>query len=164
MSDDELADFRYKNLGFIFQEFNLIDSLTIRDNIGTPLQLANIPDFDIKFRVEEIAESLNIYELLDKLPTECSGGQKQRAACARALVTDPAIIVADEPTGNLDSKNSSELLNILKYRNETHGTAIIMVTHDAMTASYAKKLFFIRDGAIEATLEKGNMSQKDFFL
>ncbi len=163
MSEKEIARFRYENIGYIFQDFNLLDALTLRENIGVPLALANVKAEEIKPRVEEIAVKLSIDHLLDKFPSECSGGQKQRVACARALISNPNIIVADEPTGNLDTKNSHELLNILKERNEKDGTAILMVTHDSMIASYSKKLIFIRDGKIDDMLERGQLSQKEFF-
>lgn len=163
MGESEIAKFRYENVGFIFQEFNLIDSLTIRENIGIPLALAGKSKMEIKERVEKIALKLNITEYLYKFPSECSGGQKQRAASARALVADPKIIVADEPTGNLDTKNSHELLQFLRQLNEKEGVTILMVTHDSMIASYTKKLVFLRDGKIEEVLEKGEKDQQQFF-
>lgn len=158
-----LSEFRHENLGFIFQEFNLIDSLTIRENIGVPLALGNRPEDEINKRVAHMAEKLGITDILDKFPIECSGGERQRAASARALVTEPKMIVADEPTGNLDTKNSHELLRILKDLNEKEGITILMVTHDSMIASYAKKLLFLRDGKIDEEIEKGELSQKEFF-
>ncbi|MGG7178752.1 ABC transporter ATP-binding protein [Clostridium paraputrificum] len=163
MGEGQIAKFRYENIGFIFQEFNLIDSLTLRENIGVPLVLASKSKDEVKSKVEKIAKKLNIYEYLDKFPVECSGGQRQRAAAARALVTNPKLIVADEPTGNLDTKNSHELLNFLKELNDNEGVTILMVTHDSMIASYTKKLVFIRDGQIEEVLDKGNKDQKEFF-
>jgi putative ABC transport system ATP-binding protein len=163
MSERKLSRFRYENIGYIFQEFNLLDNITIRDNIALPLLLKNVNKKEIYKRVEALAEKLDIVGTLDKLPSECSGGQKQRAASARALISEPKIIIADEPTGNLDSKNSHELLKILKERNEKQGTSILMVTHDAMIASYSKKLVFIRDGKIETELIRGDLSQKEFF-
>ena len=163
MNEFDLGEFRYKNLGFIFQEFNLIDSLTIRENIGVPLTLADKSEDEINKKVEAIAKKLNIYEILDKYPVDCSGGQRQRAAAARALVTEPKMIVADEPTGNLDTKNSHELLKILKELNDKEGITILMVTHDSMIASYSKKLLFLRDGKIDEAIERGQLSQKEFF-
>lgn len=163
MGEREIAKFRYENVGFIFQEFNLIDSLTLRENIGIPLALAGKSKIEIKERVEKIAEKLNLTEYLYKFPSECSGGQRQRAASARALVADPKIVVADEPTGNLDTKNSHELLQFLQGLNETEGVTILMVTHDSMIASYTKKLVFLRDGKIEEVLEKGEKDQQQFF-
>lgn len=163
MSEGNIAKFRYENIGFIFQEFNLIDSLTVRENIGVPLVLASKGKEEIRGRVEAIAKKLDIYEYLDKFPVECSGGQRQRAAAARALVTEPKLIVADEPTGNLDTKNSHELLQFLKSLNENENKTIVMVSHDSMIASYSKKLVFIRDGKIEEIIERGNKDQSEFF-
>jgi len=163
MGEIEIARFRYENVGFIFQEFNLIDSLTLRENIGLPLALAGKSKIEIKESVEKIAKKLAITEYLYKFPSECSGGQKQRAASARALVANPKIIVADEPTGNLDTKNSHELLQLLQELNENEGVTILMVTHDSMIASYTKKLVFLRDGKIEEVLEKGEKNQQQFF-
>lgn len=163
MNEFDLGKFRYENLGFIFQEFNLIDSLTIRENIGIPLALAEKTKREINERVAVIAEKLGISDILDKFPIECSGGQRQRAASARALVAEPKMVVADEPTGNLDTKNSHELLKILKELNENEGITILMVTHDAMIASYAKKLILLRDGKIEETIEREGLTQREFF-
>ena len=163
MTEGEIATFRYENIGFIFQEFNLIDSLTLRENIGVPLVLANKEKDEIKNNVEEIAKKLDITDYLDKYPVECSGGQRQRAAAARALVSNPKLIVADEPTGNLDTKNSHELLQFLKELNDNEGVTILMVTHDSMIASYTKKLVFLRDGKIEEVIEKSDNDQQKFF-
>ena len=163
MGELEISKFRYENIGFIFQEFNLIDTITIAENIAIPLALSSLNKEEIKKRVEEAAERLDIYELINKYPNECSGGQRQRAAIARALINNPTIIVADEPTGNLDTKNSHELLKLLKNLNDKENITIIMVTHDSMIASYTKRLVFIRDGQIEEIIEKGDSSQKEFF-
>ena len=163
MSEKEISRLRYENIGFVFQEFNLIDSLTIRENIGVPLVLANKDKEYINKKVEAISKDLNIHNLLDKFPSECSGGQKQRAAICRALVTNPKMIVADEPTGSLDTKSSHELLKILQERNEKDGIAILMVTHDSMIASYSKKLVFLRDGKIDEEIERKSLTQKEFF-
>lgn len=163
MGENEMGRFRYENLGFIFQEFNLLDSLTIFENIAVPLSLANKPMSEIKERVGQVAEKLSLEPLLNKYPGECSGGQRQRAAIARALVTQPKLIVADEPTGNLDSKNSHELLSLFKSLNEEDGVSILMVTHDSMIASYSQKLLYIKDGEIAETVERGNLSQKEYF-
>ncbi len=163
MGENELGKFRYQNLGFIFQEFNLLNSLTIYENIAVPLTLNSLPQEDIRERVEQIARTLGIDSLLDKFPNECSGGQRQRTAVARSLVTNPKIIVADEPTGNLDSRNSHELLTLFKELNDTQGVSILMVTHDSQIASYSTKVIYLKDGNIEATLERGNLSQKDYF-
>lgn len=163
MGEIEIGRFRYENLGFIFQEFNLLGTLTIFENVAVPLTLKNISKEEIRDRVEKIAKKLEIDQLLDKYPDECSGGQRQRVAIARALVTNPKLIVADEPTGNLDSKNSHDLLKFLKDLNENEGVTILMVTHDSMIASYSKKLVYIRDGVIDGIIERENMSQKEYF-
>ncbi|WP_050636437.1 ABC transporter ATP-binding protein [Candidatus Stoquefichus sp. SB1] len=163
MGENEVGRFRYENLGFIFQEFNLLDSLTIFENIAVPLSLANKNIKDINERVHQVAQKLNVHQLLDKYPHECSGGQRQRAAIARALVTNPKLIVADEPTGNLDSQNSHELLELFKNLNDQEGVSILMVTHDSMIASYSQKLLYIKDGEIAETIERGDLSQKDYF-
>ena len=158
MSEGEIGKFRYENLGFIFQEFNLLDSLTIFENIAVPLTLANVDKKEITKRVEEVAKKLDVAQTLDKYPNECSGGQRQRVAICRALVTNPKLIVADEPTGNLDSKNSHEILSLLK-----EGVSILMVTHDSKIASYSSKLLYIKDGIIDRTIEREGLSQKEYF-
>ncbi|MFR7592924.1 MAG: ABC transporter ATP-binding protein [Longibaculum sp.] len=163
MGENEVGRFRYENLGFIFQEFNLLDSLTIFENIAVPLTLSHVGLEEIKERVHHMAEKLSVLSLLDKYPYECSGGQRQRAAIARALITNPKLIVADEPTGNLDSRNSHDLLELFKRLNEEDGVSILMVTHDSMIASYSQQLLYIKDGQIAETIERGNLSQKEYF-
>lgn len=163
MSEKEIGKFRYQNLGFIFQEFNLLDSLTMFENIAVPLTLAGIKKSEIKERIESIAKKLKVDSLLDKYPNDCSGGQRQRVSICRALVTNPKIIVADEPTGNLDSKNSHELLSLFKELNEQGGVSILMVTHDPMIASYSTKLLYIKDGVIDETIERKELTQKEYF-
>ena len=163
MSEGEIGKFRYENLGFIFQEFNLLDSLTIFENIAVPLTLANVDKKEITKRVEEVAKKLDVAQTLDKYPNECSGGQRQRVAICRALVTNPKLIVADEPTGNLDSKNSHEILSLFKELNEKEGVSILMVTHDSKIASYSSKLLYIKDGIIDRTIEREGLSQKEYF-
>ncbi len=163
MGEVEIGRFRYENLGFIFQEFNLLGTLTILENIAVPLTLKNISKQEIKQRVTKIAERLEISQLLHKFPDECSGGQRQRVAIARARVTNPNLIVSDETTGNLDSKNSHEILKLLKELNEIDGVTILMVTHDSMIASYSQRLVYIRDGVIDGIIDKGDMSQKQYF-
>lgn len=163
MGENEVGRFRYENLGFIFQEFNLLDSLTIFENIAVPLSLSNISSDEIKERILTVAKRLNVEFLLEKYPNECSGGQRQRAAIARALVTKPKLIVADEPTGNLDSAHSHELLELFKSLNDNDGVSILMVTHDSMIASYSQKLLYIKDGKIAETIERGDLSQKEYF-
>lgn len=163
MSEKEIGKFRYQNLGFIFQEFNLLDSLTMFENIAVPLTLAGIKKAEIQERIKNIAEKLKVETILDKYPNDCSGGQRQRVSICRALVTNPKIIVADEPTGNLDSKNSHELLSLFKELNEQEGVSILMVTHDPMIASYSTKLLYIKDGVIDETIERKEASQKEYF-
>lgn len=163
MGENEVGKFRYENLGFIFQEFNLLDSLTIFENIAVPLTLANVDKKEITKRVEEVAKKLDVAQTLDKYPNECSGGQRQRVAICRALVTSPKLIVADEPTGNLDSKNSHEILSLFKELNEKEGVSILMVTHDSKIASYSSKLLYIKDGIIDRTIEREGLSQKEYF-
>lgn len=163
MSEKEIGEFRFKKLGFIFQDYSLLQALTIYENIVTPLSLQKVKAPDMKKKGEEMAKLLNISRLLGKYPSECSGGEKQRAAICRALITDPKIIVADEPTGNLDSKNSHELLQLLKKMNIEESKTIVMVTHDPQVASYSSRLIYITDGKITEELEKKEMSQKEYF-
>lgn len=163
MSETQIGKFRYENLGFIFQEFNLLDSLTIFENIAIPLTLAGVNKQEIRDRVEKMSQRLGVKETLDKYPNDCSGGQRQRAAVCRALVTEPKLIVADEPTGNLDSKNSHELLSLFKQLNDEDKVSILMVTHDANIASYSSKLLYIKDGIIDKVIERKDMSQKEYF-
>lgn len=161
--ESELSKYRRENIGFIFQDCNLLDTLTLRDNILAPLTLANIPKEECDKRLAVVAKRMQIVELLDKYPAECSGGQRQRGAACRALVSNPKMIVADEPTGALDSKNSAELLSILKDLNEKDGITIVMVTHDSLIASYSKELLLIRDGKIDEILKRENKKQIDFY-
>lgn len=163
MSSHEIGKFRHQNLGFVFQEFNLLDTHTLFENIAMPLSLAKIESFQIKERVKQIAQSFNIDNLLTKYPYQCSGGQRQRAAICRALIANPQIIIADEPTGNLDSENSHELLMLLKRLNEEHQVTIIMVSHDPLIASYSSRLIYIKDGFIEKTLERHQLTQDEYF-
>lgn len=163
MGDIEIGNFRHKYLGFIFQKFNLLENLTVFENIAMPLTIAKTSDKEIETRIFDISEKVGIKDILDKYPTECSGGQCQRVAIARALITNPKLIVADEPTGNLDSKNSHEILQLLKKLNKEDGVTILMVTHDSMIASYAKRLLFIMDGKIAKVLDRDDMKQKEFY-
>jgi putative ABC transport system ATP-binding protein len=158
----ELALFRKNKIGFIFQDFNLLDTMTVQDNIALPLALGKVNHREIINKVEKIAEFLGIKDHLNKYPYQLSGGQKQRTAAARALMTSPSVIFADEPTGALDSKSSSELLQCLSNMNEKYNTTIIMVTHDAFAASYCRRIMFIKDGKIHAKLDK-DKSRKEFF-
>ncbi|MFQ6792984.1 MAG: ABC transporter ATP-binding protein [Thomasclavelia sp.] len=163
MSEKEIGNFRFQELGFMFQNYNLLQSLTIYENIVAPLSLQKRKIKDINQRILNLARPLKIDKILDKFPSECSGGEKQRVSICRALVSDPKIIIADEPTGNLDSKNSHELLKILKKLNEEQIKTIIMVTHDPQIASYSSKLIYLYDGKIVKELEKGKLSQKEYF-
>lgn len=162
MSENQMCDFRYKNLGFIFQDFNLIDSLTVHENIAVPLTMAGVKKDEIYTRVHEIAKKINIESILNKYPTECSGGQRQRIAIARALVTNPTLIIADEPTGNLDTQNSHEIMMIFNQLNK-EGVTILMVTHDSLIASYSKKLLYISDGEIREVIERMDKDEKVYF-
>jgi bacitracin transport system ATP-binding protein len=163
MKEKQLAEFRKNHLGFIFQEYNLLDTLTVKENILLPLSITNTSrrDADDKFRA--LAQELGIYEMKDKYPNEISGGQKQRTSAARAFIHEPSIIFADEPTGALDSKSASDLLNKLSDLNERRRATILMVTHDAVAASYCHRVIFIRDGQVYTQLTKGDESRQSFF-
>ena len=159
----KLARFRREQLGFIFQDSNLLDTLTVRENIALPLTISRVPAHDVLIRVEEVARRLGIAETLEKYPYQLSGGQQQRVAAARALVTDPAIIMADEPTGALDSKNARLLLESLETMNERYRATVLMVTHDSFAASYTHRVLFIRDGRIFTELRRGDAPRQAFF-
>ena len=159
----ELARFRRENLGFVFQDFNLLDTLTISENIALALTINKVPAEQIDGKVHKMAESLNIKDILDKYPYQVSGGQKQRCACARAIINKPKLILADEPTGALDSHSSQMLLGTIQSINEQLGATILMVTHDAFSASYANRILFLRDGIIFTEILKGQDSRKVFF-
>lgn len=163
LSEKETNEFRRTELGFVFQDFNLLDTLTLRDNILLPLTFSNQKVKKMEKKIYEIADKLNIRELLDKYPYEVSGGQKQRAAAARALITNPKLILADEPTGALDSKSSKDLMECFSLLNQNENTTIMMVTHDPSAASYCKRILFIKDGCITAELERDSLSQRDFY-
>lgn len=163
MKDKALADFRRDNLGFIFQDYNLLDSLTVRENIVLPLAIAKVPTKEINARVDKIATTFGISELLNKYPYQISGGQKQRTASSRALVTQPKIIFADEPTGALDSKSATDLLKSLNDLNETQNATIMMVTHDAFAASFCQRIIFIQDGTLSKEIHRGAKTRKQFF-
>ena len=163
MKADKLARFRREQLGFIFQDSNLLDTLTARENIALPLTIARVPARDVLARVEQTAARLNIAEVLDKYPYQMSGGQQQRVAAARALVTDPAIIMADEPTGALDSKNARLLLESFEAMNRRDNATVLMVTHDSFAASYTSRVLFIRDCRIFTELRRGDTGRREFF-
>ncbi len=160
---DKLSDFRRENLGFIFQDFNLLDTLTAYENISLALSIQDVGVKEITKRVNEIATKLGITEVLNKYPYEISGGQKQRVAVARAIITNPKIVLADEPTGALDSKSSKILLETFNYLNTKLSATILMVTHDSFAASFANRVIFIKDGKIYNEIYKGNMDRKAFF-
>ena len=163
LSEKEKAKLRKEEIGFIFQNYNLIESLTIKNNILFSPRLNKVNQQTQLERLHELTKMLNIEEIIDKYPSQCSGGQQQRAAIARALINEPKIIFADEPTGNLDSLNARELMEYFVKINEEKHTTIIMVTHDPQIASYSSKLIYITDGKIVKELERKNMSQKDYF-
>ena len=163
IKEKELARFRRENLGFVFQDFNLLDTLTISENIALALTINKVPELQIAGKVQEMAQSLNIIDILDKYPYQVSGGQKQRCACARAIINNPKLILADEPTGALDSHSSQMLLGTMQSINEQLGATILMVTHDAFSASYAGRILFLRDGKIFTEILKGGNSRKEFF-
>ncbi|MCI8411193.1 MAG: ABC transporter ATP-binding protein [Clostridia bacterium] len=163
LKGNKLNKFRREELGFIFQDFNLLDTLTAYENIALALTIQKINAKEIDTRVKEIAKKLGIAEILNKYPYQVSGGQKQRIASARAIITNPKIILADEPTGSLDSKSARQLLENFEYLNQKMDATILMVTHDAFTASYADRIIFIKDGKIFNELIKGNSSRKQFF-
>ena len=158
-----LAAFRGRKLGFIFQDFNLLDTLTARENIALPLSIAGEKPAVIRQRVEEIARELGVTEVLDKFPYQMSGGQQQRIAAARAMVGKPAMVLADEPTGALDSHSSRMLLSLMDELNRRLDATILMVTHDAFSASYCRRILFIKDGRLFHELRRGTDSRKAFF-
>jgi putative ABC transport system ATP-binding protein len=159
----ELADFRRNQLGFIFQDSNLLDTLTCYDNIALPLTIARVPSNEIDARVRRIAHVLGVSEVLGKYPYQVSGGQAQRVAAARALVSEPTLVLADEPTGALDSKNARILLECFEGVNERLGATILMVTHDSFAASYTNRVLFIRDGRLFCELVRGDDDRRRFF-
>lgn len=158
----QLAAFRRDNLGFVFQEFNLLDTFTLEDNIYLPLVLAQKDHREMQERLLPIAEQLGITELLKKYPYEVSGGQKQRAAVARALITHPKLLLADEPTGSLDSKATDELLRLFEQINQ-NGQTILMVTHSVKAASCADRVLFIKDGELFHQIRRGNRSHEQLY-
>lgn len=162
MKQNELADFRRDNLGFVFQDSNLLDTLTIKENIMLPLSLKNERVSVIENRIKEISKELNIESILDKYPGEVSGGQKQRGAVCRAIATKPSLVLADEPTGALDSKSARDLLNCLLKLNKDSNKTILMVTHDAISASFCNRILFIKDGIIFTEIVKGE-SNREFY-
>lgn len=163
MKEKQLAEFRKHHLGFIFQDYNLLDTLTVKENILLPLSIQNISKKEAEQKFQTLANELGILDLKDKYPNEISGGQKQRTSAARAFVHDPSIIFADEPTGALDSKSASDLLNKLSELNEKRQATILMVTHDPVAASFCNRVIFIKDGQIYTELYKGDQDRQTFF-
>lgn len=162
MNQNQLADFRSQRLGFIFQDFNLLENLSLYENIALPLSLQGVSSQEIRQKVLKVAETVGIADLLQKYPVQVSGGQKQRAAAARALVHEPAILLADEPTGALDSKNAKSLLETMSDLNENQKVSILMVTHDAFSASYCKRILFIQDGSLYKEIRRTEDRQSFF--
>lgn len=163
MRSKQLAAFRREQLGFIFQDSNLLDTLTCRENIALPLTIAHVDPAQVDGRVERMAQALGVVEVLDKFPYQASGGQRQRVAACRAMVTSPTLVLADEPTGALDSKNSKLLLERFDALNEQLDATILMVTHDSFAASYCRRVLFIQDGRIFTELRRGDLVRSAFF-
>ncbi|AKD31024.1 MULTISPECIES: ABC transporter ATP-binding protein [Bacillus] len=163
MKEKQLAEFRKRHLGFIFQDYNLLDTLTVKENILLPLSITKMSKKEADLRFAETAEELGIYDLRHKYPSEISGGQKQRTSAARAVIHEPGIIFADEPTGALDSKAATDLLNKLSRLNQKRRATIVMVTHDPVAASYSGRVVFIKDGRVYTQLNKGGQDRPDFF-
>ncbi|MFS8630376.1 MAG: ABC transporter ATP-binding protein, partial [Bacillales bacterium] len=156
LKQNDLAKFRRRHLGFVFQDFNLLKTLTVEENIVLSMTLDNRPVKEMKQRVEEIAETLGIKHILKKRINEISGGQMQRAAVARAIIHEPKLLLADEPTGNLDSKSSKDVMELFTLVNESFNTTILLVTHDPTAASYCDRVLFIRDGKLYSEIHKGD--------
>ena len=162
VKENELAAWRRENLGFVFQEFNLLDTFSLKDNILLPLVLGRVSVRELEHRLEPVAASLGITDILNKYPYEVSGGQKQRAAAARALITNPKLILADEPTGALDSQSSAELLRVFSRMNK-NGQTVLMVTHSTDAASHANRVLFIRDGVVFHQIYRGEASNEELY-
>lgn len=163
MKRKALREFRQKRMGFLFQDYNLLDTLTVKENILLPLSLQKTPVAEMERRLAKLTAALHIESILDSYPSEISGGQKQRTAAARALITNPAIVFADEPTGALDSRSATHLLEQLQLLNRTFQATILMITHDPYAASYCQRVIFLRDGKIVNEMFKGDQSEKQFF-
>ncbi|MDT0003623.1 ABC transporter ATP-binding protein [Listeria cossartiae subsp. cayugensis] len=163
MNEQQMSTFRRDKLGFIFQDYNLLDTLTIRENIILPLALAKRPVKEMEAKLATISTKFGITDILDKYPNEISGGQKQRTAASRAIITSPSLIFADEPTGALDSKSATNLLESLRDLNEQDKATIMMVTHDAFAASFCKRILFIKDGELYTEIYRGSKTRKEFF-
>ena len=163
MKEDDLSAFRRDKLGFVFQEYNLLDTLTIGENISLPLNLKRVPEDETRKALKRVSEALGVADQLNKFPAELSGGQRQRAACARASITSPALVLADEPTGALDSKNSKILMKTFELMNESLGSTILAVTHDAVVGSYAGRVLFLKDGKIWNELVRGDRDRREMY-
>ena len=163
MKGNALNRFRREKLGFIFQDFNLLDTLTAYENIALPLSIQNVAPLKIDAKIGELTERLGIGEVMKKYPYQMSGGQKQRVAAARALIGDPALVLADEPTGALDSKSARSLLESMEGMNQNYDATILMVTHDAMAASFTTRVIFLKDGQIFNEVRRGTDTRKQFF-
>ena len=163
LSSASLARFRREKLGFVFQDFNLLDTLTIEENIGLALSLTHTEPASVQRRVQDTAQKLGITDILPKFPYQVSGGQKQRAACARAMVAGQSLLLADEPTGALDSRASKNLLEIMTQMNQAMHATILMVTHDAYSASYASRILFLKDGRLFNELIRGDRNRSVFY-
>lgn len=163
LKDNKLNQFRQKQIGFIFQDFNLLDTMNAFENIALALTIRNVPAKQVEEKVLQVASYLGITDILYKFPYEVSGGQKQRIAAARAIVADPAIVLADEPTGALDSKSARQMLEQFEILNTRLNSTILMVTHDAFTASYTNRVLFVKDGQIFNEIYRGESSRKEFF-
>lgn len=163
MNEEQLAAFRRDKLGFIFQDYNLLDTLTVKENIILPLALARVDLHELEERVNQVAKTFGLDTILEKYPYQISGGQKQRTAAARAMITKPTLLLADEPTGALDSKSATDLLESLKVLNKVERATILLVTHDAFAASYCDRVIFIKDGKLFTELVKGKRTRKQFF-
>ncbi|MEH7116805.1 ABC transporter ATP-binding protein [Neobacillus vireti] len=163
MKEKQLAEFRKQHLGFIFQDYNLLDTLTVKENILLPLSITKVSKREADDRFNQVATKLGILEIKDKYPNEISGGQKQRTSAARSFIHEPSIIFADEPTGALDSRSASDLLNKLSELNQNLTATIVMVTHDPVAASFSSRVVFIKDGQIYTQLHKGEQTRQEFF-
>lgn len=163
INEDGLADFRRDHLGFVFQDYNLLDTLTLEENIALPLTIKKVSYDEIHRRISDIAGKLNLIDIMDKFPCQVSGGQKQRCAFARAVICNPDLIMADEPTGSLDSHSARTLLELMAAYNTERNATILMVTHDAFSASYAHRILFLKDGRIFNEIVKGDKIRNTFY-
>ena len=163
LSENDLASFRREHLGFVFQEYNLLDTLTVYENIALALTIKQIPKETVRQTILDLADKFGITEILNKFPYEISGGQRQRCACVRAIAANPSLILADEPTGALDSHSATQLLETFVMLCQKYAATILMVTHDAFSASYCDKILFMQDGEIKASLGRNQESKQEFF-